>query len=308
MDGTVGKTEKIAVPLSYADRLLEELEQHESRMMSVLSASSVINIDPNRNSRGGVAFIGFATWGWGVSDAALESARMGLIPDVSDWFTRVRLLFPHPVPRVEKQLGDSEKLLGRWLQRKRSSSDHSVPSTIQAALNNAETHFSQLRGLFDLLPPDEHRTRVVIDTNALIDNPDVDLYTQALGPKYFVHIAPVVLRELDDLKRNGRNEQVRELARKADQRLKKYQDNGDVLRGAKVAGQVFVKFEHIEPKQEGLPTWLDLDTPDDRLVASALLLQSKHPGSAFYVITNDLNMRNKLSAVGMPYLSGTKNA
>jgi predicted ribonuclease YlaK len=140
-----------------------------------------------------------------------------------------------------------------------------------------------------------------------IDAPDVDLYTEMLGAKYFVHVVPVVLRELDELKRNGRNENVRESARKADMRLKKYRNNGDVLTGARVSGQVFVKFEHIEPEESGLPSWLDMSVPDDRFVASALLLQSKHPGSAFYVITSDINMQTKLSAVGMPFLEGARN-
>ena len=61
-------------------------------------------------------------------------------------------------------------------------------------------------------------------------------------------------------------------------------------------------FEYIEPTSDGLPTWLDLDVPDDRFVASTLLLQSAHPGSALYVATNDINLQTKLSAVGMPFV------
>jgi hypothetical protein len=54
-----------------------------------------------------------------------------------------------------------------------------------------------------MLPPDEYPTRLVVDTNALIDNPDVAAYTDALGNKYVVHLLPIVLGELDDLKRAG---------------------------------------------------------------------------------------------------------
>ncbi|MER5927872.1 hypothetical protein [Streptomyces mirabilis] len=60
--------------------------------------------------------------------------------------------------------------------------------------------------------------------------------------------------------------------------------------------------EHIESKGDGLPNWLDLDVSDDRFVASALLLQSRHPGSAIYVATRDINLQTKLAAVGLPFI------
>jgi hypothetical protein len=61
-------------------------------------------------------------------------------------------------------------------------------------------------------------------------------------------------------------------------------------------------FEHIEPRNDRLPSWLDLTVPDDRFVASTLLLQSEHPGSALHVATSDINLQTKLAAVGLPFL------
>jgi hypothetical protein len=46
----------------------------------------------------------------------------------------------------------------------------------------------------------------------------------------------------------------------------------------------------------------DLTVPDDRLVASTLLLQSAQPGSALYVATGVLNLQTKLAAVGLPFV------
>ncbi|MEU7484847.1 PIN domain-containing protein [Streptomyces sp. NPDC042319] len=116
------------------------------------------------------------------------------------------------------------------------------------------------------------------------------------------HLLPVVLRELDDHKRAGRNEALREAAEKADRRLKGLRSNGDVTRGVKVAGDVHVVFEHIEPKSDALPDWLDLTVPDDRFVASTLLLQSQHPGSAWFVATSDINLQTRLAAVAVPFI------
>jgi hypothetical protein len=55
-----------------------------------------------------------------------------------------------------------------------------------------------LRTLTELLPTDDYNIRLVMDTNAPIDNPDVGAYTAELGDKYVVHLLPVVLREIDD--------------------------------------------------------------------------------------------------------------
>lgn len=46
----------------------------------------------------------------------------------------------------------------------------------------------------------------------------------------------------------------------------------------------------------------DLDVPGDRFLASTLLLQSRHPGSAFDVATSGINLQTKLAAVGLPFL------
>jgi predicted ribonuclease YlaK len=65
-----------------------------------------------------------------------------------------------------------------------------------------------------------------------------------------------------------------------------------------------VVFGVAEPQGDGLPGWLNLAVPDDRLVASALLLQSEHPGSWLAVVTSDLNLQTKLAAAGLPFVEG----
>jgi hypothetical protein len=93
--------------------------------------------------------------------------------------------------------------LQRWLIRDDEDLDYSIPSTIDQAQQKLTATMNDIRGLFAMLPPDEYPTRLVVDTNALIDNPDVAAYTDALGNKYVVHLLPIVLGELDDLKRAG---------------------------------------------------------------------------------------------------------
>ncbi|OBE99008.1 PIN domain-containing protein [Mycobacterium sp. 852002-10029_SCH5224772] len=292
------------MPESYLERLLTELEQLQQAYLDVLDDSTIENVDPNRGG-GDIAFFGYAEWGWGKSDNNLESRRMTLLRTVREWEPRFRLLFPHPTPRVSKRLDENLGRLRKWLVRD-GKKPHDIPSTIAQAKDKLTTTVGNLRDLADLLPPDDYAVRLVVDTNALIDNPDLAAYKGTLGNRYVIHLLPVVLRELDDLKRGGRSEIVRQGAQAAERRLKGIRNNGDVRKGVRVASNIVAKFEHIEPIAENLPDWLDLTVPDDRLVASTLLLQSTHPGSAFHVATGDINLQTKLAAVGLPFVEAPK--
>ncbi|MFF4324814.1 PIN domain-containing protein [Streptomyces sp. NPDC001568] len=285
-------------PPTYLARLRSDLESIGEDYVRILADSRIRNIDPNRGSSH-VMFIGAAQWGWVPSSPELEARRMELLGRLRQWEPLLRLLFPHPTPEVTRRLDDNLGLLLRWLERAR---DRGIPSTIERATERVREAMATLQELGDLLPADPWAVRLVVDTNVLLDDPDVTAFMSLLGKRYMVHVMPVVLRELDDTKRAGRNPELREAAKKADRRLKGMRTNGDMRLGVRVAGDVHAMFEHIEPKGDGLPNWLDLDVPDDRLVASTLLLQSRHPGSAVYVASNDINLQTKLAAVGLPFV------
>ena len=201
---------------------------------------------------------------------------------------------------VKKRLKDEIALLDRWLERP-GTFDHSIPrETTQAA--HQLTACERLRSMRDLLPADEWPLRLAVDTNALIDDPDLTVYATEIGKRYLVHIFPVVLRELDDLKRSGRTPELRDAAKRADKRLEGIRNSGDVKAGARVGGDIYVVFEHIEPRADGLPEWLDMDVPDDRFAASAPRLQSGHPGAHLVIGTSDINLQTKLAAIGLPFI------
>lgn len=291
-----------AQPLTYTQRLMGGLDALEAAFAAVLDQSSVRNIDPNRHARNsGVAFFGYPTWGWAPSSPELERDRMALLPKLRDLEIRFRLLFASPTPDVSKRHDDAFKLLTGWLVRP-GHNDHSVPATIEQAKQRLHAAVETLRSASQLLTVDEFGTRLVVDTNALLDCPDLAAYTDVLGKRYRAHVLPVVFGELDELKRGGRHEDIREAARRAERRLKALRHDGDPLDGVRVAGDVSAVFEVVEPRAEGLPSWLDLSVPDDRVAASALRIQSRHAGSAVYVATSDLNLQNKLAALRLPFV------
>lgn len=288
-------------PTPYAEALTQELDAIEAAYLEVLEASAVVDIDPNRgSSRSGLMFIGFPRWGWASSDGAGEAARMRVLGRVREFRPRFELLFPHPTPTVVERHDNAFDLLERWLER--PEGDHSVPGSNHSAIEQLCRAVAVLRDARALLPDNPFPVRLVVDTNTLIDDPDLAVHARQLGDRYRVHLLPVVLRELDDHKRFHRREEVREAAKRADRRLKHLRDHGDVHDGVRVAGNISAVFEHIEPRGDGLPEWLDLTVPDDRLLASVLLLQSAHPGSAVFVATGDLNLQTKLAAVRLPFI------
>ncbi|MGA5454414.1 PIN domain-containing protein [Streptomyces umbrinus] len=285
---------KKPLPPTYKERLLTQLDAIESDYVAVLEASATEYVDS--------IVITAANWEWAPSGPELEMQRMDLLRRLRDWKPRFLLLFPHPTPETAEKLKDSLELLERWLLREQTWQDYSIPQYIPQAVQLLRASVKQLHGLTDLLPTDPWPVRLTVDTNALIDNPDLAVYTGQIGPHYMAHLLPVVLRELDDMKRAGRIDVLREAAKKADRRLKGLRNNGDVTLGVRVAGDVHAVFEYIEPKSDALPDWLDLDVPDDRFIASTLLLQSQHPGSAWYVATSDINLQTKLHAVALPFI------
>lgn len=285
---------KKPLPPTYKERLLAQLDALESDYVAVLEASDTEYVDS--------IVITAANWEWAPSGPELEMQRMDLLRRLRDWKPRFLLLFPHPTPETAEKLKDSLELLERWLLRDQTWQDYSIPQYIPQAVKLVQASVKQLRGLTNLLPTDQWPVRLTVDTNALIDNPDLAAYTGQIGPRYMAHLLPVVLRELDDKKRAGRTDVLREAAKKADRRLKGLRNNGDVTLGVRVAGDVHAVFEYIEPKSDALPDWLDLDVPDDRFIASTLLLQSRHPGSAWYVATSDINLQTKLHAVALPFI------
>lgn len=286
--------------LTYRERLAAELQAMRGDFRAVIHDSTIVNIDPNRTHSEWGDFIGFPIWDWAPSDDGLQTARMTLLGRFRAWNPRFRLLFPHATPDVEQGMYEALERLHDWLVREPGS--HGVPASIEQAQQQLGETFDVLTRLLTLLPPDDFRVRLTVDTNTLIDDPDLAVHTASLGGRYMAHLLPVVLREIDDLKRNGRNQDIRDNAKRADRRLKGLRTNGDVLTGVRVAGDVHAIFEHVEPASDDLPGWLNLDVPDDRFVASTLLLQSAHPGSALYAATGDLNLQTKLTAVGLPFV------
>jgi PIN domain len=206
---------------SYCEELARDLDQIEEVMVELLDRSTILNVDPNRG-QSDVFFVGAAKWGWEKSDDAQTRLQMRGIEAYGRWFSRFRFLFRTPTPEVKGRLDNLDDFIRGWFERGRT--DHSIPSDMEAAKTLAHEQFDDLRGLLGVACASGSSSSSVVavpDTNALIDNPNLAAYGAVLSRSEFeVRLMPTVLGEIDDLKRSGRTELVRDGARRADRMLK----------------------------------------------------------------------------------------
>lgn len=282
---------------------MHDLDEIETLMMDLLDGSRIVNVDPNKG-QSDVVFVGAAIWGWAKSDDAQTRMQMRGIEAYGRWFTRFRLLFRTPTPAVNHSIKTCNEFISRWFER--GHNDHSIPSGVPAAKDHAREQFQEFRSVLAIACSEAAGPTAVIavpDTNALIDNPNLAAYGSRLGqPTYEVRLVPTVLAEIDELKRAGRSQELRDAAHRADRMLKGLRDRGDIRSGVRVTKNVTAMFDVAEPRFEDLPSWLDPTVPDDRLVASTLLLQASAPSKAVVVVSSDLNLQNKAAALGLPHV------
>ncbi len=283
----------------FGERLIEELVAIEDRFMALLARSTIINVDPNRG-QSDFWFVGAAEWGW-RPDEALIQERTSLLETYGEWFARFRLVHRKPLPETAERLREADELLRKWLERE--GSDHSIPSTVEAAGEQLGAAFAELRGLIELAVHGQGELLVLPDTNVLLRDPNVAAYGPVLDTDaYTVVLLPAVLAELDTLKDRGRTSEVREAAARAVRRVKGLRERGSLQTGVVVDGKVRLRAEHrdIDPGQ--VLGWLDATVPDDRILAAALDIQGRAPASTVVLVTTDVNLQNKAAVVCLPFV------
>ena len=76
---------------------------------------------------------------------------------------------------------------------------------------------------------------------------------------------------------------------------------GSVLDGVTVAKTITVQMVPTEPRLADLPSWLDPDNKDDRIIASSLEIQGAQPSATVVLVTDDINLQNKAEMAFLPW-------
>jgi hypothetical protein len=294
-------------PSSFASLLEAEWAVIVAELVAIVGASTIRPTTFNEPG-GGLVFIGFPDRCWGEDPPALVQRRHDLLVTFERWRARFGLLFTADIPENTTATATVDDFVRSWLRRE--DNDFTIPDTIAEAQGLAWERCSAIDALLlQVAPTPESVPFVVVDTNALLNCPDLATHGGLFpGSRATIVFVPGVLAELDDLKDRGRTPDVREKATKVIKRIKGLRDRGSLAAGVVVEGHVKAQVIAVEPDFSTLPPWLDPDVPDDRIIGAVLALQAAHPSSPVVVITGDMNMANKADYAAIPTVDPPQTA
>jgi rRNA-processing protein FCF1 len=273
-----------------------------SKLGDELLDASRIDYVGARNRGGGVVFIA-PDWEWAKPTDDLRRIQMRLVPRFDRCFERLSLLFSDAPSELKDEIEEVREQIRDWLARDGKHWTWALPHDIESAGTLLRERFSKLAGFLDVLPAAESPLLAVPDTSALIDVPQFERYSEVFGvDKLEIAIVSGVLSELDALKDQGRNQEVREKARIAVRAIKDLRQRGSLLDGVQVVDGMTVFSRPVEPVFDRLPGRLDPSVPDDRILAAVFELQRERPRGAVVLVTGDVNLQTKAELAGIPFV------
>lgn len=143
----------------------------------------------------------------------------------------------------------------------------------------------------------------VPDTNGLLQHVDLDRWTFSDSPTFELVLTPTVLVELDELKVNHRNQDIRDKAEGLIRRIKGYRGRGSLTDGVTLrAGASTIRAIGEEPRMGDSLPWLDPDNRDDRFIASVIEVMRSRPRSPVVIVARDINLQNKAELASLPFV------
>ena len=288
------------IPLqSFREQLALELQKIEAGIVDLWRKSHIQEFRNDPNSS--IVFIG-PRYYWTSLPDEHRGAQARVRERYHHWYELLQRSHSTHAADVQREIHDRNEYVITAIELNTSWQTEPTIDENRAYLSKELDFF---RRLLSSQGP-EAEVILVPDTNAMIKSANPGDYVTAVGTSLFTFaIVPTVLQELDGLKRNRRDQSVGQKAEKAINMLKGFRAQGSVLEGVTVAKTIKVRMIPTEPKFEGLPSWLDADSQDDRILGSALEIQFRTPSAKVVLVTDDVNLQNKaemafLSCVELP--------
>lgn len=239
---------------------------------------------------------------FGFGDLPLEKNRLQsrLNEDHRRFFALVRALLRTQSTEVVKRIDERETMIREVIEQEYLVW-HSTRGEALAAVKKAIHEILEAVG--HLHDPVEGSVMLVPDTNALILSPAFQEWSFEGVPEFEVLLVPLLLSELDTLKTNHRDPNVKQKAQAVIRQIKEYARRGSLSDGVTiVANRIRLRALAIEPRVEETLPWLDPTVPDDRMLASTVEAMRMHPRSTIALVTGDVNLQNKATFAGVPFL------
>lgn len=178
--------------------------------------------------------------------------------------------------------------------------EHTMSQVVAKVTGALEGMLHLIGGVYD---PSPGKSIIVPDTNALLYNPALESWRFAETSNFVFILVPAILSELDSLKVNHRNEDVRKKAERLIRTIKGYRGRGSLTAGVPLVNGVSdVVAVATEPVfSETLP-WLDESNCDDRLLAATIEVMRTRSRSAVMLVTRDINLQTKAEYARVPFV------
>jgi PIN domain len=249
-------------------------------------SSSIVIVGPSRS--------------WADLDQDGRRLQSRLLEENRRLAALIRALLRHAPENGSKELVQAQETVQRLIDQSHLTW---VKSTAEAFAEAEKALDKQLELIENLYDPVEGTPIYVPDTNALLRNPVLEQWRFDAAPRFAVVLTATVLSELDRLKVEHRNPEIRERSEGLIRRIKGYRARGELGSGVPLVKNIStIKTIALDPKVEETLPWLDPATEDDRILASFVEVMREHVRTPVILVTRDINLQNKAEYAGLPYV------
>ena len=281
---------------SFRERLAKTLDSIESAILDLWKKTDLTEF---RNDPHSPFFVVTHPYRWKPLPIEHKAAQARLLAQYRHWFELFQRCHAQHSGDVQTDIAETNT---RILGAIELQSDWGTAATFEENRLRLKETFDSFRSFLQQHITDGKDFVVVPDTNALLITSDPARYADVVDSSRFRFIiVPTVLAELDELKRTRSAQSVGEKAEKAIRIIKGLRKQGSVLDGVKVAKTITVQMIPTEPRLADLPSWLDADNKDDRIIASTLEIQGAEPSATVVLVTDDINLQNKAEMAFLPW-------
>jgi hypothetical protein len=277
---------------STASRLKRSLAEVANGLASLVAR---VPVERFNRQNGSMAIIFSPDYFWGDLSPQQQAAQMALKRSYEPIAELLHLLLSKAPADLVRQLDDADQQFRVWLELQDNWSLSPDSTTNENGLRAVAAGLERILVVLEVTGASE--VIVVPDTNSLLASPDPSAYRTIAGQDSMVFmLLPTVLGELDRLKIEHRNPEIRDKAKSAISRIKGWRQQGSLAIGITVDRSIIVKACHSEPDMKRTLSWLDADVQDDRIIASTIALQTEQPSARIVLVTGDVNLQNKADA------------
>jgi rRNA-processing protein FCF1 len=272
-------------------------EQSRGSLSELIAASGIertVTNDPSSS----VVFIPLHPWRWKQLPAEHRPLQGCAKEDAERLLETCRVSLAAAGPEHLEEFDKLAETVRRIYVRGSKSSG----PLAEGLVKNAELVNDALDAVLQLIDalPGAHGAEellVVPDTNALIQDPDIENW-QTGSEACTIVIVSQVQAELDRMKVGSGA--VAEKAKSLIRKFKEYSRRGNTLVGVPLSGPRSFKEIAISPDLANAPSWLSPADPDDRILAATLDLAASSLTARVVLVTRDRGLQNKARSAECP--------